>query len=82
MVTTCPTSRSRPPTFAFASLDAFTRRFDGARSETLARQIAIAEIAAPTGRESRRADMIARLLSNREHNVYRDAVGHVVARIP
>ena len=66
----------------FASLDAFARRLADERANTLARQIAIAEIAAPTGHESRRADMIARSLSNRGHDVHRDAVGNVLARLP
>ncbi|MBL0172749.1 MAG: M20/M25/M40 family metallo-hydrolase [Gemmatimonadaceae bacterium] len=71
-----------PRRHAFDSLSASARRLADRQSETIARQIAIAEIAAPTGAEARRADVVTQWLSAMGLAVRRDAVGNVIASIP
>lgn len=63
-------------------LDGVMRRFADASPALLERQIAIAAIAAPTGGEGRRAEALAKWLSNvRGCDVRRDAAGNVIARL-
>ena len=70
----------------FTSLANAARRIADAQAHTLARQIAIAEIAAPTGDESRRGAALQAWLSTigaaqGDVQVRVDAVGNVIARI-
>jgi tripeptide aminopeptidase len=67
----------------FAGLDDAVQRLHHARNTTLARQIAIASIAAPTGAETRRGDAIAgELVQLGLTTVRRDEVGNVIATLP
>lgn len=81
------TPRSSPVDSALATtfkgLDDAVQWLHGARGATLARQIAIASIAAPTGAESRRGDAIAsELIQLGLTDVRRDEVGNVIATLP
>jgi acetylornithine deacetylase/succinyl-diaminopimelate desuccinylase-like protein len=63
-------------------LNAVAERVRATSEDTLARQIAIASIASPTGAEAPRADAMSRWLSASGcTQVRRDAVGNVIARI-
>jgi len=83
-----PTGTMRSPAASlraatFAGLEGSTRWLHDAREVTLARQIAIAAIAAPTGKETERGDAIAAHLTRLGiTDVRRDDAGNVIARLP
>jgi hypothetical protein len=67
----------------FAGLEGSARWLHDARDVTLARQIAIAAIAAPTGKEALRGDAIAAHFTRLGiTDVRRDDAGNVIARMP
>jgi tripeptide aminopeptidase len=67
----------------FAGLDDAVRWLHDARDTTLARQVALAAIAAPTGAETRRGDAMASEFARAGlREVRRDAAGNVIARLP
>lgn len=71
------------PTNAFVCLDDAVRWLHNARAATLAQQVALASIAAPTGAETRRGDAMAGEFARMGLlEVRRDEVGNVIARLP
>jgi acetylornithine deacetylase/succinyl-diaminopimelate desuccinylase-like protein len=82
-VTFLRASRDDLPTRSFAHLDRVARLCAERQRHTLSRQIAIAEIAAPTGHESVRGNAIRGWLGEIGLvDVRRDAVGNVIAHLP
>ncbi len=78
-----PTPISSELANTFAGLDDAVRWLHDARDTTLARQLALASIAAPTGAEARRGEAMANEFARAGlRDVRRDAVGNVIARLP
>jgi acetylornithine deacetylase/succinyl-diaminopimelate desuccinylase-like protein len=78
-----PTPVSSDLANTFVGLDDAVRWLHDARDTTLARQVSLASIAAPTGAETRRGDVMASEFARAGlREVRRDAAGNVIARLP
>ena len=67
----------------FAACEHAVQWLDAANNGTLAAQVAIARVSAPTGGEGARAEWVQRALTQQSHApVTRDAVGNVIATLP